>query len=114
MHLFKHAGPLKGHTPWQRHARHDRWVLYTMIESCTLVLLAVICLHICLAPYTKVEESFNLQAVHDLLVHGADLALYDHHTFPGVVPRTFIGAPESDNDALAAELCMFLRACPDT
>ncbi|KAF9260107.1 hypothetical protein L218DRAFT_962889 [Marasmius fiardii PR-910] len=52
-------------------------------------------IHVALAPYTKVEESFNLHATHDVLMYGvrsANLQKYDHFTFPGAVPRTFIGS----------------------
>ncbi|KAJ2040958.1 alpha-1,6- mannosyltransferase [Coemansia sp. S3946] len=43
------------------------------------------------APYTKVEESFFMQAVHDILKWGPVNASFDHLSFPGVVPRSFVG-----------------------
>lgn len=54
--------------------------------------LLVSMFYLAAAPYTKVEESFSVQATHDLIFHGpAALEQFDHFQFPGVVPRSFIG-----------------------
>jgi len=49
-------------------------------------------LYINFIPFTKVEESFNMQATHDIIYHGSQIDRYDHVNFPGPVPRTFFGA----------------------
>ena len=84
-----------------------------------LLLLVVVWSYVLLAPYNKVEESFNTQACHDLLfllprawfsldsggnattdaedvstrsLFGCSLVHgFDHLDFPGVVPRSFLG-----------------------
>lgn len=68
-----------------------------------LTIPTFILLHLYISPYTKVEESFNLQAIHDIIHFGIPNPLsdgaksyiqqhYDHVAFPGSVPRTFVGA----------------------
>jgi alpha-1,6-mannosyltransferase len=64
-----------------------------------LLIPGLVLVHLFAAPYTKVEESFNIQATHDILSYGLPWAnataiadKFDHATFPGSVPRTFAGA----------------------
>ena len=56
--------------------------------ACAMTALA----HAYVAPYCKVEESFALQATHDFMFLGLDVASYDHRAFPGAVPRTAIAS----------------------
>jgi len=79
----------------------------------TFLLLSVTAIYVVHCPYSKVEESFNTQAIHDIInlfpgklpyqdvVSGnrsvQEIATrshlpWDHILFPGVVPRTFVGA----------------------
>ncbi|KAI0715822.1 alpha-1,6-mannosyltransferase subunit [Cerioporus squamosus] len=77
-----------------------------MSAALDLILLLAGLSYVSLAPYTKVEESFNLHATHDVLMYGVGregLHKYDHFTFPGAVPRTFVGSVVL---AWATQLCV--------
>ncbi|KAH9481156.1 putative Dol-P-Man:Man(7)GlcNAc(2)-PP-Dol alpha-1,6-mannosyltransferase [Psilocybe cubensis] len=66
-----------------------------MSVALDVLIFAVGWAHVVLAPFFKVEESFNLHATHDVLMYGVgreNLYNYDHFTFPGAVPRTFVGS----------------------
>lgn len=72
----------RGRRPTDGQMVPDRW---------DALVVAAVAVHLAVCPYTKVEESFNVQLAHDLLHRGTDLASYDHRTFGGVVPRTAVG-----------------------
>ncbi|VDM01212.1 unnamed protein product [Schistocephalus solidus] len=51
----------------------------------------IICFYVIICPHNKVEESFNTQAIHDIIYYAGNVSQYDHLVFPGAVPRTFLG-----------------------
>ena len=53
----------------------------TLLE---LLLVGVCLLHVTICPYTKVEESFNLHAVHDILEKGISNDAVAHVSSPPV------------------------------
>ncbi|KAI9662291.1 MAG: dolichyl-P-Man:Man(7)GlcNAc(2)-PP-dolichol alpha-1,6-mannosyltransferase [Bathelium mastoideum] len=66
----------------------------------SLSIPSIVLIHLICSPYTKIEESFSIQATHDIIAYGIPrtngtqvLAHYDHVIYPGnhPVPRSFAG-----------------------
>ncbi|QLL31094.1 hypothetical protein HG536_0A09110 [Torulaspora globosa] len=79
---------------------------WSYVDSALLVVVSV---YLFKAPFTKVEESFTIQAIHDILNYGIfGLESYDHFQFPGAVPRSFVGPLII---AALTKICTVISSC---
>ncbi|CAI4223036.1 unnamed protein product [Auanema sp. JU1783] len=82
------------------------------IEGTEWLVLISMMINLLMAPGTKVEESFNVQATHDLIYNSYNLSNYDHNDFPGVVPRTFAGPLYLASFGIPLRIIMYLGTIP--
>ena len=58
---------------------------FKMADLCDVLLLFVTCVHLVVCPFTKVEESFNIQATHDLLYHRGNISKVRYFNYDRLV-----------------------------
>ena len=58
---------------------------FKMVDLCDVLLLFVTCVHLLVCPFTKVEESFNMQATHDLLYHRGNISKVRYFNYDRLV-----------------------------
>lgn len=62
------------------------------IDLLDIFLLCIIVGHVLITPFTKVEETFQVNNMYDHIYLMTDIKNYDFQEFPGVVDRTFISS----------------------
>ena len=61
----------------------DRWDLCFFLSFVSVIFIC---------PYTRSDENYIMQAVHDMVVHKYDIDQYDHLRYPEEVKKTGLGA----------------------
>jgi alpha-1,6-mannosyltransferase len=61
-------------------------------DKLDFLLIACIVGHVLINPFTKVEETFQVNNIYDHIYLVNDVKNYDFNEFPGVVDRTFISS----------------------